>query len=94
MLNQIAPLASAQKAATEDAVDLLSRRDLSRLITHTLPLERFGDVRALVEGPGQARSEDFTEVAFAGHAPTGTVITGKVAGHDGRHGRLDEWRAC
>ena len=26
----------------EDAIDLLAKRDLSRLITHTLPLEEFG----------------------------------------------------
>jgi threonine dehydrogenase-like Zn-dependent dehydrogenase len=34
----------------EDAIDLLVRRDLSRLITHTLPLERFGDGLAVLEG--------------------------------------------
>jgi (R,R)-butanediol dehydrogenase / meso-butanediol dehydrogenase / diacetyl reductase len=34
----------------EDAVDLLSRRDLSHLITHTFPLERFGDGLALLGG--------------------------------------------
>ena len=34
----------------EDAVDLLSRRDLSHLITHTMPLERFGDGLALLRG--------------------------------------------
>jgi (R,R)-butanediol dehydrogenase / meso-butanediol dehydrogenase / diacetyl reductase len=34
----------------EDAVELLSRRDLSHLITHTLPLEGFGDGLAVLEG--------------------------------------------
>jgi (R,R)-butanediol dehydrogenase / meso-butanediol dehydrogenase / diacetyl reductase len=35
----------------EDAVDLLSRRDdLTHLITHTMPLHRFGDGLALLEG--------------------------------------------
>jgi (R,R)-butanediol dehydrogenase / meso-butanediol dehydrogenase / diacetyl reductase len=34
----------------EDAVDLLSRRDLSTLITHTMPLERFGDGLELLSG--------------------------------------------
>jgi threonine dehydrogenase-like Zn-dependent dehydrogenase len=34
----------------EDAVDLLCRRDLSRLITHTMPLEGFGDGLALLNG--------------------------------------------
>jgi len=34
----------------EDAVELLARRDLSHLITHTLPLEAFGDGLAVLEG--------------------------------------------
>ncbi len=34
----------------EDAIELLARHDLSGLITHTLPLERFGDGLAVLEG--------------------------------------------
>ncbi len=34
----------------EDAVELLERRDLSFLITHTLPLEEFGQGLAVLEG--------------------------------------------
>jgi threonine dehydrogenase-like Zn-dependent dehydrogenase len=34
----------------EDAIELLERRDLSHLITHTLPLEGFGDGLAVLEG--------------------------------------------
>jgi len=34
----------------QDAVELLERRDLSHLITHTLPLDRFGDGLAVLEG--------------------------------------------
>jgi 2-desacetyl-2-hydroxyethyl bacteriochlorophyllide A dehydrogenase len=34
----------------EDAIELLQRRDLSHLITHTLPLERFGDGLSVLEG--------------------------------------------
>jgi threonine dehydrogenase-like Zn-dependent dehydrogenase len=34
----------------EDAIDLLARNDLSRLITHTLPLEEFGRGLAMLEG--------------------------------------------
>ncbi len=34
----------------EDAVELLARRDLSFLITHTMPLEDFGDGLAVLEG--------------------------------------------
>jgi len=41
-------------------------------------------LRALVERPGLARAEDFTEVAFSGDAAAGTVIEGIAAGHDGR----------
>jgi threonylcarbamoyladenosine tRNA methylthiotransferase MtaB len=41
-------------------------------------------VRALVERPGLARAEDFTEVAFAGEAEPGSIIGLRVMGHDGR----------
>ncbi len=34
----------------EDAIELLARRDLSCLITHTLPLEEFGAGLAVLEG--------------------------------------------
>jgi (R,R)-butanediol dehydrogenase / meso-butanediol dehydrogenase / diacetyl reductase len=34
----------------EDAIELLARRDLSDLITHTLPLEQFDQALALLEG--------------------------------------------
>jgi threonine dehydrogenase-like Zn-dependent dehydrogenase len=34
----------------EDAIELLDRRDLSSLVTHTLPLEEFGDGLSLLEG--------------------------------------------
>jgi threonine dehydrogenase-like Zn-dependent dehydrogenase len=34
----------------EDAIELLERRDLSGLVTHTLPLDRFGDGLAVLEG--------------------------------------------
>jgi threonine dehydrogenase-like Zn-dependent dehydrogenase len=37
-------------ARFEDAVELLARRDLSALITHTVPLEEFGQGLALLEG--------------------------------------------
>jgi threonylcarbamoyladenosine tRNA methylthiotransferase MtaB len=50
-------------------------------------------VVALVERPGRARAEDFTEVAFDGEAAPGSLITGKVTGHDGRRARLAHWDA-
>lgn len=34
----------------EDAIELLARRDLSKLVTHTLPLDDFGRGLALLEG--------------------------------------------
>ena len=34
----------------EDAIELLERRDLSVLITHTMPLEDFGEGLAVLEG--------------------------------------------
>jgi len=48
--------------------------------------------RALVERPGLARAEDFTEIAFAGDVASGAVIAGRVGGHDGRRARFDDWR--
>jgi threonylcarbamoyladenosine tRNA methylthiotransferase MtaB len=41
-------------------------------------------VTALVEQPGRARAADFTEVAFEGQAPTGTLARMHLTGHDGR----------
>jgi len=41
-------------------------------------------VSALVEREGVARAEDFTEIAFEGHAPVGGVVALKVTGHDGK----------
>jgi threonylcarbamoyladenosine tRNA methylthiotransferase MtaB len=50
------------------------------------------EARALVERPGLARGEDFTEIAFAGDAAPGEVIAGRVVGHDGRRARVEDWR--
>jgi threonylcarbamoyladenosine tRNA methylthiotransferase MtaB len=41
-------------------------------------------VSALVERPGLARAEDFSEVAFAGEAAPGRIIEGIVSRHDDR----------
>jgi threonylcarbamoyladenosine tRNA methylthiotransferase MtaB len=38
----------------------------------------------LVERPGVARAEDFTEIAFEGEAVTGEIAAFRVSGHDGR----------
>jgi threonylcarbamoyladenosine tRNA methylthiotransferase MtaB len=39
---------------------------------------------ALVERPGAARADDFTEIAFTGEAVVGELATVRVSGHDGR----------
>ncbi|MGH6993926.1 MAG: tRNA (N(6)-L-threonylcarbamoyladenosine(37)-C(2))-methylthiotransferase MtaB [Caulobacteraceae bacterium] len=49
--------------------------------------------RALVERPGQARAEDFTEVAFAGEAEPGMILEGVLSSHDGKRARMEAWRA-
>jgi threonylcarbamoyladenosine tRNA methylthiotransferase MtaB len=52
-------------------------------------------VTALVEGPGRARAEDYTELAFTGVAAPGTLISGVVESHDGRRAQLARtWRAA
>jgi threonylcarbamoyladenosine tRNA methylthiotransferase MtaB len=41
-------------------------------------------VAGLVERPGVARAEDFTEIAFTGEAEVGGIIALAVTGHDGK----------
>ncbi len=41
-------------------------------------------VHGLVERPGLARAEDFTEIAFSGVAEPGSIMAMDVIGHDGR----------
>jgi threonylcarbamoyladenosine tRNA methylthiotransferase MtaB len=63
------------------------------LVRH-LDRQRGRTITALVEREGQARAADFTEVAFEGGAQPGSLITGKVVGHDGRRARLGAWEAA
>jgi len=51
-------------------------RHLDRQVGRTLS--------GLVERPGVARAEDFTEIAFTGEAAVGGVTPLRVTGHDGR----------
>jgi threonylcarbamoyladenosine tRNA methylthiotransferase MtaB len=51
-------------------------RHLERQVGRTLA--------GLVERPGVARAEDFTEIAFEGEAEVGSVAALTVHGHDGR----------
>jgi threonylcarbamoyladenosine tRNA methylthiotransferase MtaB len=43
-----------------------------------------GEVQGLVERPGLARAEDFSEIAFSGSTPAGEIQTFRVTGQDGR----------
>ena len=48
--------------------------------------------RALVETGGRARDEDYLEIAFDGAARPGSLIEGRIVGHDGRRATLGAWR--
>ena len=41
-------------------------------------------LHGLVERPGVARAEDFTEIAFDGEAAAGAIVELEVSGHDGK----------
>jgi threonylcarbamoyladenosine tRNA methylthiotransferase MtaB len=80
----VAPaIVKARATRLRAAGEASHRRHLDRLIGQP--------VRALVERPGRARAEDFTEVAFEGEAAPGVVIAGVIAGHDEERARLDSW---
>ncbi len=40
-------------------------------------------LNGLVEKPGVARADDFTELAFEGDAPVGEIVPFRITGHDG-----------
>ena len=67
--------AARLRAAGETAL----ARHLDRKVGRTL--------QGLVERPGLARAEDFTEIAFEGAAQEGQVAPMIVTGHDGRRAR-------
>ena len=82
---QVAPtIVKARATALREAGEAALIRHLDR---------RLGtQVQALVERPGLARAEDFTEVRFQGQATMGSLISGVVADHNGRQARLETWR--
>ena len=49
-----------------------------------LERQRGRTLSALVERPGVARADDFTEIAFTGEAAVGELTAVRVSGHDGR----------
>jgi threonylcarbamoyladenosine tRNA methylthiotransferase MtaB len=70
------PVIKARAAALRAAGDAALARHLDRQVGRTLA--------ALVERPGVARAEDFTEIAFTGEAAVGGVVELVVTGHDGK----------
>jgi threonylcarbamoyladenosine tRNA methylthiotransferase MtaB len=66
----------ARAARLRAAGDAALARHLERQVGRTLA--------GLVERPGVARAEDFTEIAFTGEAVAGQVAALRVTGHDGR----------
>ena len=70
----------ARAARLRQAGDAALVRHLDRQVGRT--------VRCIVEKPGVARAEDFTEVAFLGEAMAGAILEGTVVSHDGRRAGL------
>ncbi len=66
----------ARAERLRQAGDAALARHLDAQVGHT--------VRALIERPGLARAEDFTEVAFEGAGTPGEVLPLTIRGHDGR----------
>jgi threonylcarbamoyladenosine tRNA methylthiotransferase MtaB len=69
------PLIKDRAARLRAAGEAALSRHLQRQVGRTL--------LGLVERPGVARAEDFTEIAFEGEAPVGGVAPMQVHGHDG-----------
>ncbi|WP_312161307.1 tRNA (N(6)-L-threonylcarbamoyladenosine(37)-C(2))-methylthiotransferase MtaB [Phenylobacterium sp.] len=69
------PVIKERAARLRAAGEAALTRHLERQVGRTLA--------GLVERPGVARAEDFTEIAFEGEAPVGSVAALRVHGHDG-----------
>jgi threonylcarbamoyladenosine tRNA methylthiotransferase MtaB len=79
---RVAPdVIKARAARLRAAGGALLRRHLDRQIGR--------EIVVLVERPGLARAEDFTEVAFDGEAAMGSLIAGRIVGHDGARARME-----
>jgi len=70
------PVVKDRAARLRAAGDAALARHLERQVGRT--------VLALVERPGVARADDFTEIAFTGEAAVGGLAALEVTGHDGR----------
>jgi threonylcarbamoyladenosine tRNA methylthiotransferase MtaB len=71
------------KAVVKDRAARLRAAGEAGLVRH-LARQAGRTLAALVERPGVARAEDFTEVAFEGEAAPGEILALTVTGHDGR----------
>jgi threonylcarbamoyladenosine tRNA methylthiotransferase MtaB len=71
------------KAVVKDRAARLRAAGDDALVRH-LARQAGRTLQALVERPGVARAEDFTEIAFEGEAEPGGMIALTVTGHDGR----------
>ena len=70
------PVIKERAARLRGAGETALARHLARQVGLTL--------RGLVERPGVARAEDFTEIVFTGEAAEGGVTSLRVSGHDGK----------
>ena len=60
------------------------REAAAAALTRHLDHQTGRKISAIVETDGRARAADFTEVAFAGDAPAGAIVSLRIMGHDGR----------
>jgi threonylcarbamoyladenosine tRNA methylthiotransferase MtaB len=72
-----------QRAAVKDRAARLRAAGQAALSRH-LERQVGRTLKGLVEKPGVARAEDFTEIAFEGEAAVGGVTDFVVTGHDGK----------
>ncbi|MDB5447360.1 MAG: 2-methylthioadenine synthetase [Phenylobacterium sp.] len=71
------------KAVVKDRAARLRAAGEAALARH-LHRQAGRTLSGLVERPGLARAEDFTEIAFEGEAPAGGIVALEVTGHDGK----------
>ena len=70
------------KAVKDRALRLRAKGD--EALARHLQAKVGATVRGLVERPGLARAEDFTELAFEGLAEPGSIMAMRITGHNGR----------
>jgi len=78
-----ARMPAVARAAVKDRAARLRAAGDAALVRH-LRRQVGRTVMGLVERPGFARGEDFTEIAFNGEAEVGGIVALTATGHDGR----------